>query len=96
MRGDTVALLVSGGIGIAQLLAVLPAIFWIDKVGRRSLLRGEYSRYRATFYSNELLGGSIAMAISHFGIAVLVIFFQSDWSAHSSAAWIAIGYVIFF
>jgi len=41
MRGDTVPLLVAGGIGIVQLLAVLPAIIWIDKVGRRSLLRGE-------------------------------------------------------
>jgi hypothetical protein len=41
MRGDTVPLLVAGGIGIVQLLAVLPAIIWIDKVGRRLLLRGE-------------------------------------------------------
>jgi hypothetical protein len=35
------------------------------------------------------------MALSHFGIAVLVLFFQSDWPSHTAAAWIAIGYVIF-
>jgi len=39
-RGDTSTLLVSGGIGIIQLLAVVPAIIWIDRVGRRALLRG--------------------------------------------------------
>ncbi len=40
LHGDTVSLLVSGGIGVVQLVAVLPAIVWIDKVGRRPLLRG--------------------------------------------------------
>ncbi|KIM36896.1 hypothetical protein M413DRAFT_281953 [Hebeloma cylindrosporum] len=75
LRGDTPALLVSGGIGIVQLFAVVPAIIWIDKVGRRALLRG----------------GSAAMALSHAGIAVLVLIFQSNWSAHPFAAWIAVG-----
>lgn len=41
LRGDTVTLLVSGGIGIVQLIAVLPAIVWIDRIGRRPLLRGK-------------------------------------------------------
>jgi len=40
MKNDVVSLIVSGGIGIVQLVAVLPAILWIDKVGRRPLLRG--------------------------------------------------------
>ncbi|KAF9482000.1 general substrate transporter [Pholiota conissans] len=75
MRGDTVSLLVSGGIGVVQLIAVLPAIVWIDSIGRRPLLRG----------------GSLAMAISHLSIALLVILFQADWSAHTFAAWIAVG-----
>ena len=33
LRGDTVTLLVSGGIGIVQFIAVLPAILYIDRVG---------------------------------------------------------------
>lgn len=33
MRGDTVTLIVSGGIGIVQFLAVLPAIVYIDRLG---------------------------------------------------------------
>jgi len=33
LSGDTLSLLVSGGIGIIQFLAVLPAIFYIDRLG---------------------------------------------------------------
>jgi hypothetical protein len=40
MTNDLVSLIVSGGIGVMQFVAVLPAIVWIDKVGRR--LRGSY------------------------------------------------------
>ena len=40
LKGDTVSLVVSGGIGIVQFIAVLPAIAYIDKVGRKALLRG--------------------------------------------------------
>lgn len=34
LRGDTVTLLVSGGISIIQFLAVLPAIVLIDRLGK--------------------------------------------------------------
>jgi hypothetical protein len=33
LEGDTVSLLVSGGIGIVQFFAVIPAIVYIDKIG---------------------------------------------------------------
>lgn len=42
LKGDTVSLVVSGGIGIVQFIAVLPAIVYIDRVGRKALLRGSY------------------------------------------------------
>ncbi|KAF8161635.1 general substrate transporter [Crassisporium funariophilum] len=75
LRGDTVTLLVSGGIGVVQFIAVLPAIVYIDRLGRKPLLRG----------------GSAVMAFSHLTIAGLVIMFESDWSRHPYAAWIAVG-----
>ncbi|RDB24830.1 putative glucose transporter rco-3 [Hypsizygus marmoreus] len=74
LRGDTVTLLVSGGIGIVQFLAVIPAILYIDKWGRKPLMRA----------------GSTLMACSHLSIALLVFQFESDWSAHSTAAWGAV------
>ena len=40
LKGDTVSLVVSGGIGIVQFIAVLPAIAYIDRIGRKALLRG--------------------------------------------------------
>ena len=33
LRGDLVTLLVSGGIGIVQFLAVIPAILYLDRLG---------------------------------------------------------------
>ena len=34
LEGDTVTLIVSGGIGIVQFLAVIPAIIYIDQLGK--------------------------------------------------------------
>jgi hypothetical protein len=39
IRGDTVTLIVSGGIGIVQFLAVLPAIIYIDQWGTLAYIR---------------------------------------------------------
>ncbi|KAJ2912167.1 hypothetical protein MD484_g8244, partial [Candolleomyces efflorescens] len=75
LEGDTVSLLVSGGIGIVQFLAVLPAILYIDRLGRKPLLRF----------------GSAMMTFAHLSIALLVILFQDDWENHRMAAWVAVG-----
>jgi len=48
LKGDTVSLIVSGGIGIVQFFAVLPAIVYIDRVGRKALLRGSCPSSRYT------------------------------------------------
>jgi sugar porter (SP) family MFS transporter len=74
MRGDTVTLLVSGGIGIVQFLAVFPAIIFLDRWGRKPLLKG----------------GSAIMAVSHFMIAILIHLFQDDWGSNTVAAWVAV------
>ncbi|EGO26116.1 hypothetical protein SERLADRAFT_447384 [Serpula lacrymans var. lacrymans S7.9] len=74
LRGDTVTLVVSGGIGIVQFLAVFPAIVLVDRLGRKPLLRG----------------GSALMSASHFLIAVLIRQFEADWPSHYVAAWTAV------
>ncbi|KAJ6626747.1 general substrate transporter [Mycena sp. CBHHK59/15] len=75
VQGDKVALIVSGGIGIVQFIAVGPAVVWIDRLGRKPLLRGTRCAI---------------MASSHLIIAILVQQYQSDWPSHSIAAWIAV------
>ncbi|KAI5995254.1 general substrate transporter [Pisolithus orientalis] len=75
-EGDLVTLLVSGGIGIVQFLAVIPAILYLDSAGRKPLLRG----------------GSALMTLSHIVIAILIYHYEGNWPAHSSAAWVAIMY----
>lgn len=80
MQGDTITLMVSGGIGIVQFLAVLPAIIYIDQLGRKPLLRW----------------GSVTMCLAHLTIAILVRMFDSNWQEHAIAAWIAVGCVYIF
>lgn len=40
LEGDSISLIMSGFINIVQLLAVLPAMFLLDSLGRKPLLRG--------------------------------------------------------
>ncbi|KAJ3477258.1 hypothetical protein NLI96_g10591 [Meripilus lineatus] len=63
LQGDTISLLVSGGVGVVQFLAVLPAILYIDRVGRKPLLRW----------------GSSVMCFAHLCIALLVMQFDDQW-----------------
>ncbi|KAI0359557.1 general substrate transporter [Trametes cingulata] len=80
MQGDAVTLMSAGGIGIVQFLAVLPAIVFIDRLGRRPLLRW----------------GSLAMALSHLTIALLVGQYGGDWTAHAFAARVSLACVYAF
>lgn len=39
LQGDRVTLMVSGGIGVVQFVAILPVIIFIDRLGERAVLR---------------------------------------------------------
>ncbi|KAH9047396.1 general substrate transporter [Lactarius hengduanensis] len=78
--GSTVNLIMAGGVNIVQFLAVLPAILYIDTWGRRHLLRI----------------GSVAMAVSHLLIALLIFEFGGQWGDHPAAAWVAVSCVYAF
>ncbi|KAI0267722.1 hypothetical protein BC834DRAFT_56457 [Gloeopeniophorella convolvens] len=80
LNGSTVNLLVAGGVNIVQFIAVFPAILYIDRLGRKPLLRV----------------GSATMAASHLLIAMLVFQFSGEWSEHALAAWAAVGCVYLF
>lgn len=80
LQGEDITLLVSGVIGIVQFFAVLPAIAFLDRAGRKPLLRG----------------GSAVMAAAHIIIAVLVRHYEGNWSSNPAAAWVCIGSVYVF
>ncbi|KIJ51211.1 hypothetical protein M422DRAFT_58818 [Sphaerobolus stellatus SS14] len=73
--GDTAMLVGSGFINIAQAVAVIPTILYIDRLGRRPLL----------------IGGAIVMACSHATVSFLVWASGGDWSSHHVTAWISLG-----
>ncbi|GLB37895.1 putative major facilitator superfamily, sugar transporter (TC 2.A.1.1) family protein [Lyophyllum shimeji] len=80
LHGDTVSLLVSGGIGIVQLVAVIPTILYIDQLGRKPLLR---------------TGGAV-MTVSHLTTALLVWYSHSGGSARSRTAWASVVIIYIF
>ncbi|KDQ11998.1 hypothetical protein BOTBODRAFT_113556, partial [Botryobasidium botryosum FD-172 SS1] len=80
LEGDTILLIGSGFINIVQFLFVVPAIMLIDRWGTRPLL----------------MVGAVVMGASHGLIAILVWKGQSDWHAHQTEAWIAVGLVYLF
>ncbi|KAK0486461.1 MFS monosaccharide transporter [Armillaria novae-zelandiae] len=80
LSGEKVTLLVSGGIGVVQFFAVIPAISQIDRIGRKPLLRG----------------GAAVMTCSHFVIAILILLYGVDWPSHSIAAWFAVASIYMF
>ncbi|EIW86994.1 general substrate transporter [Coniophora puteana RWD-64-598 SS2] len=71
--GNTNSLLATGVVGIVMFLATIPAVIWVDKVGRKPVM----------------VSGALIMAACHIIIAILTALYQSDWTAHSSAGWAA-------
>ncbi|VDB84805.1 unnamed protein product [Peniophora sp. CBMAI 1063] len=80
LGGGAIDLMVAGGVNVVQFIAVLPAILYIDRWGRRPMLRA----------------GAAAMTIAHLAVAMLVHFFEGRWSEGSGAGWIAVACVYAF
>ncbi|KZT22502.1 MFS monosaccharide transporter [Neolentinus lepideus HHB14362 ss-1] len=74
LGSSNATLLVAGGVGIVQFLAVFPAIAGIDHWGRKFLLRS----------------GSVVMGCSHLIIAMVVYEDSDDWADHRVGAWLAV------
>ena len=77
---NTTSLLATGVVGIAMFLATIPAVLYIDKLGRKPVL----------------LTGAIAMGICHAIIAILFGINQHQWATHKAAGWAAVTMVWLF
>ncbi|KAI0729232.1 general substrate transporter [Fomitopsis betulina] len=71
--GSSVSLLATGVVGIVMWLATIPAVIWVDQLGRKPVL----------------ISGSIIMASCHCIVAVLTGLYQHSWPEHKAAGWAA-------
>ncbi|KZT73597.1 general substrate transporter [Daedalea quercina L-15889] len=71
--GNSVSLLATGVVGIVMFVATIPAVIWVDKVGRKPVL----------------ISGALLMAACHLIIAVLIGLYQHSWPEHKAAGWAA-------
>lgn len=73
-------LIMSGILNVTQLVGVFSSLWTMDRFGRRPLL----------------LSGSLLMTISHVLIAILVGKYSHDWTAHRSAGWTSVAFLLFY
>jgi MFS family permease len=66
--------LATGVVGVIEFLFTIPALLYVDKFGRKSIL----------------LAGAIGMATCHFIVAGLIGSYESDWKHHVAAGWVCI------
>jgi len=69
LSSTTVSLLATGVVGIILFLATIPAVLWIDRVGRKPVLTV----------------GAIGMASCHFIIAVIVAKNANQWATQAAS-----------
>lgn len=84
---NTVSLLATGVVGIVMFLATIPAVLYVDKFGRKTIL----------------IVGGIGMALSHFIVAGITATYGADWEAaaaradgsapHQGAGWAAVVFI---
>ncbi|KAG7089541.1 hypothetical protein E1B28_011214 [Marasmius oreades] len=80
LTGTTISLLATGVVGIAMFLATIPAVIWVDQLGRKPVL----------------VSGAFLMAACHFIIAALSGSFEKSWDSHVAAGWVACALVWLF
>jgi sugar porter (SP) family MFS transporter len=74
MSDNTTGLLATGVVGILMFLFTIPAVLYIDRVGRKPVLAV----------------GAIGMALCHFIIAVIVAKNSTQWASQEAAGWAAV------
>ena len=74
LSSNTTSLLATGVVGIVMLIATIPAILYIDNIGRKP----------------ALAIGALGMGLCHFIIAIIYAMNENQWDTHGAAGWAAI------
>ncbi|KAJ6153651.1 hypothetical protein N7470_006610 [Penicillium chermesinum] len=80
LPGNTITLLATGVVGIVEFLFTIPAVLWVDQIGRKKIL----------------IAGAAGMAICHFIVAGIIGAYQNSFEEHRAAGWTAIVFVWIF
>ncbi|KAJ7756476.1 general substrate transporter [Mycena maculata] len=80
LTGNATSLLATGVVGIAMFLATIPAVIWVDQLGRKPVL----------------ISGAFLMAFCHIIVAILTGLFHNSWPDHVAAGWVACALVWIF
>ncbi|KAJ5618651.1 hypothetical protein N7528_006762 [Penicillium herquei] len=80
LPGNTTTLLATGVVGIVEFLFTIPAVLWVDQIGRKKIL----------------IAGAAGMAICHFIVAGIIGSYQHSFGEHRAAGWAAIVFVWIF
>ncbi|KAG9658835.1 sugar transporter, partial [Aureobasidium melanogenum] len=80
LTSTTVTLLATGVTGILQILFTLPAVFFLDKFGRKTFL----------------IVGALGMFICHIVVAGIDGSYETDWAQHKAAGWVSVVFVWLF
>lgn len=77
---NTTSLLATGIAGIFEFVFTIPAVLWVDNVGRRTIL----------------IAGGTGMAICHFIVAGIIGSYSGNFENHRGAGWAAVVFVWIF
>lgn len=80
LPGNTITLLATGVVGIFEFVFTIPAVLWVDNIGRKKIL----------------IAGAIGMASCHFIVAGILGGFNHKFDDHRAAGWVGIVFVWIF
>ncbi|KAH8831501.1 general substrate transporter [Flagelloscypha sp. PMI_526] len=80
LTDNSTSLLATGVVGVAMFLATIPAVLWVDGLGRKPVL----------------VSGAFVMAACHFIVGALTATYRDSWDTHASAGWAACAFVWIF
>ncbi|PLB49903.1 putative MFS monosaccharide transporter [Aspergillus steynii IBT 23096] len=80
LGANTTSLLATGIAGIFEFVFTIPAVLWVDNIGRKKIL----------------IAGGIGMAVCHFIVAGIIGSYQGDFDNHKAAGWVAVVFVWIF
>ncbi|KAJ6111466.1 hypothetical protein N7523_007527 [Penicillium sp. IBT 18751x] len=80
LPGNTTALLATGVVGIVEFLFTIPAVLFVDQIGRKKIL----------------IAGAAGMAACHFIVAGIIGSYEGRFDENRAAGWAAIVFVWIF